>query len=379
MLGIGSSVETMEQRTGGQRVADDRVVIDLRRPLHPDDDGAPSPAPPVPLEGPPPPPARPAYHKHFRHELNLDLPLGFAVQEALLGEYDVAIDMLRHERDRSTAVHEARKSTRRARALLRLVRDETGHRIYREENVVLRDAARVMTAARSATVLRHTAGATAERAGVPPATMEPLLAGLGIRLEAELEPMATGSPALVDLLTALLCSRARIASWPLLDAGPDRGRWTRRPIRDEFAAVAPGIQRVYGRGRRAMSAAGKEPSSASYHEWRKRVRFLRFQMEALHGLWRPVMGGLAKSLDQLAETLGEEHDQAELAELIHTEPELVPDYPTRTALLRAIAERQLDLRSGTHRLGARIYHESPTDFVGRLAAYWKATRLPRPR
>jgi CHAD domain-containing protein len=362
----------------GERTDDDRVVVDLRRPLHPEDDGAPSPTPPASLEGPPPPPARQRYRKHFRHELNLDLPLGFAVQEALLGEYDAAIDMLRSEPDRRRAVHEARKSTRRARALLRLVRDEVGYRIYREENVVLRDAARVMTTARSAAVLRQTADDAAERAGLTPARIQRLLEELDTRQAEEQRPMAIGSPITVDLTTTLACATSRVGSWPLLEAGPDRGRWTRRPIRDAFAALAPGIQRVYGRGRRAMAAAAEQPSSATYHEWRKRVRFLRFQTESLYGIWRPVMGGMAESLHQLAETLGEEHDHAELAELIHAEPGLVSDSRTRATLLRSIAEHQLDLRTGARRFGARIYHETPSDFVERLGAYWKATRLPRP-
>src|SRR5262249_2675480 len=51
------------------------------------------------------------------------------------------------------AVHAARKALKRARALLRLLRDALGSRVYRRENARLRDAARPLTAVRDARIL----------------------------------------------------------------------------------------------------------------------------------------------------------------------------------------------------------------------------------
>ena len=53
-------------------------------------------------------------------------------------------------------IHEARKAMRRVRALLRLVRDVIGDRVYRAENVWLRDSGRKIGSSRDATVMVQT-------------------------------------------------------------------------------------------------------------------------------------------------------------------------------------------------------------------------------
>src|SRR6201999_1755839 len=46
------------------------------------------------------------------------------------------------------AIHGARKDLKKARAALRLVREELGEDIFKRENVALRDAARLLSASR---------------------------------------------------------------------------------------------------------------------------------------------------------------------------------------------------------------------------------------
>ena len=64
-------------------------------------------------------------------------------------------DMLMHLRAgprRHEAVHEARKSSKKLRALVRLMRDAIGEKRYRRENTTLRDAVRPLAAMRDAEV-----------------------------------------------------------------------------------------------------------------------------------------------------------------------------------------------------------------------------------
>ena len=50
--------------------------------------------------------------------------------------------------NRAEAIHEARKSLKRLRALVRLVRGELGEQVYRRHNECMRDAARELAGLR---------------------------------------------------------------------------------------------------------------------------------------------------------------------------------------------------------------------------------------
>src|SRR5919109_184691 len=73
--------------------------------------------------------------------------------------------------DRAEAVHDARKSVKKARALLRLVRPGLDSSAYRAEMDALRDAGRLLSGTRNADVLLATIDTLAARyAGHLPAT-----------------------------------------------------------------------------------------------------------------------------------------------------------------------------------------------------------------
>ena len=61
-----------------------------------------------------------------------------------------------NDQARSTAVHEARKHLKKARALIRLVRPATGDAFYKDENAALRKAAQRMSSIRDSHVLVQT-------------------------------------------------------------------------------------------------------------------------------------------------------------------------------------------------------------------------------
>lgn len=123
-----------------------------------------------------------------------------------------------------------------------------------------------------------------------------------------------------------------------------------------------------------MELARSSPTVHAFHEWRKRAKYLRFHMESLHLLWPEVIGGIAEALDTLGETLGDEHDLAELGHTIMAQPSLVPDDRGRRILLVEIARRRLDLQSVAFRIGETVFHEKPGAFMTRLETYWQAAR-----
>jgi hypothetical protein len=108
--------------------------------------------------------------------------------------------------------------------------------------------------------------------------------------------------------------------------------------------------------------------------WRKRVRYLRFQMTLLEGMWPRLQQGIVNDLAYLADALGAEHDLAELYRLLEEEPEMLPDDNARHLLQGLLLRNRSRLQEAAQPVGARLYAEEPDDFARRLGAYWNAWR-----
>ncbi len=305
--------------------------------------------------------------------LGLDEPIGSGLQRVCVERLDRAIEGLTRSDDPDAGIHAARKSLKRIRGMIRLVRDQVGYRVYREENVVLRDTARRIAPARDAAVLvetldtivdRHRSGLGADAFG-----------GVRDRLVERRETIAgriVGDRQLMsEVVTTLRVSRARFATWPVSD---EEATDLRRPLPEGFDAIAGGIERVYRRGRARMADASAERTTVAFHQWRKRVKYLRYQMEALEALWPEVLGAYARSLDELGEALGLEHDLAVLEHTLTHEPQLCPDGQQRRLLGALVLHERAVLRHGAARTGRLAFAEAPEVFTARLHSYWEAVR-----
>ncbi len=270
-------------------------------------------------------------------------------------------------------IHLARKATKRIRALLRLVRDDVGKDVYRNENAVLRDQARRLSDLRIANVLIDTLDLLASSDGtVPVDAVADLRRELLARRATLIAEFRSDGDGLAAARTALACTRARIASWPGFH---DRAPATGTPDPHQVAgavALIPGFMRVYRQGRRAMKRAQTSPSATAFHEWRKQVNYLRYQIEALQGRLPAGLGELEAPLDELSATLGEEHDLADLVGVI----EAVAAPPLSTTdgavLLAAIEQRRRGLQQTALGSGETIYRERPGRVETELTAHWEA-------
>lgn len=121
-----------------------------------------------------------------------------------------------------------------------------------------------------------------------------------------------------------------------------------------------------------MKLAYARPVPEHFHAWRKRVKYLRHQMEILSPVWPEVIGGLAGSLENLSDVLGDEHDQAAMIGLVASLPELVDDPDERNLLIALAQQRRRELQAAARVMGARVFAEEPDQFGGRLKAYWSA-------
>lgn len=272
---------------------------------------------------------------------------------------------------RDVAIHEMRKSAKRVRALLRMVRPALGEKIYRYENSLLRDTAAMVSPVRDGIVMVEAVERIRSRYGRLLAagvfgTIEDRLRSRHERLSRR---VLEDDETLSQVVNTLYRARSRYAAWPVDASDPRSGH---QVLAHSWVTVAGGVGATYGRGRREMEAAIQRPTPERFHAWRKRVKYLRHQMEILSPLWWEVVGGLAASLDSLGEVLGEEHDLAELTRLVTTVPDVATDPDERSLLVGLALNRRLELQGAARVSGARIYAESSDQFTRRLGAYWQA-------
>lgn len=272
------------------------------------------------------------------------------------------------------AVHESRKSIKRVRAMLRLVRGELPDRIYDFENESLRETASLVADIRSAQGVLDAAVSVQTLYGdfLADGTFSQLLERLTRRRDF-IELGAVEDPNLVGrVVRGLERAYHRYGSWP---TDPEAREIYGLGIRDSFDALSPGLSDTYTLGRQNMVQAYERSASADFHQWRKRVKDMRHQMEFLAPLWPEVVVGTAMTLERLGNILGEDHDLAELLELLGNRPDLCPD-PRERSLFRALAnQRRSELQIAAEILGRRVYAEKPKSLASRFGEYWGARRM----
>jgi CHAD domain-containing protein len=270
------------------------------------------------------------------------------------GQLDMSIERLegQTEENLGTAVHETRKSLKRLRATVRLARDELGDEVYRRENSAFRDAGRQLSGARDSRVLLETLDAISERdpdrASAPFLRFRRTLIGQHAAAQRRLRDGAAAAEVLSELREA----RARVPDWPLEREGLD--------------VLAPGLQRIYRRGRRAYRSARRQPSGENLHELRKRVKDLWYAAQVLRSASAKQMKLTAARAHELSSLIGEDHDLAILQERASERRDRFDDEASFRLLAELIERRRRELRRKAMRLGKRLFRKQPRKLAREL-------------
>lgn len=254
--------------------------------------------------------------------------------------------------DGDEAIHEARKSVKKIRAVLRLVRRELGG-LYREENARFREIGQKLSELRDAGAMVETADGLRKRYGdaIKPHDWQRLLRMLLKRKE-EIEQEVDLKDRLEQYARELEDAAQDVTKWPLRGKG--------------FALIAPGFEEAFRRGREAMDAAQQDSAAENFHEWRKRVKDHWYHVRLLTGVWKDMMGAYADVLKGVQVWLGDDHNLAVLRELIeNTGGEF-------DALVPVIERHQAGLREQAFIAGVRVYREKPERLRRRTKFLWNA-------
>lgn len=281
-------------------------------------------------------------------------------------ELHFAILQLSKKRDVEVGIHQARKSLKRCRALLRLVRRPLGNEKYWQANVCYRDAARRVSELRDLAAMQETL--------------------VSIRTKSKRKSLQD-CVSLAELQLAQWQKRAvaemkgqddqRILSVTELTVGVEHlSAWDQ--AEDHFSWIASSFQKMYAQGQERMALALQNPDTHRLHDWRKRVKYLWHHIQLLHNCWPQTLDPLAEEFHRLADLLGDDHDLAVLEELIQSGRLLRGRVKGKAEFLQLIHVQRLALSQAFFPLGKKLFFAQPETFTNQIANSWQVWREQYP-
>ncbi len=255
------------------------------------------------------------------------------------------------------AIHEARKSVKKVRAVFRLAYPDADGAPSRE-NARLRDIAGRLSEFRDDVAIIETFDELKKtnKSGRAPAGFRSVRAALARQLqESRSDEVAA---VLHEAAASLVESRKRIRGWAPRDL-------------NGYDALAPGLENSYRRGRKALGKALRVRSPENLHNLRKRVKDHWYHVRLLEGIWSETMGAREKSLKDLETWLGEDHNLAVLSERLASDPAKYGAKRDLERVLRSIRDWQTMLREKALPVAERVYEEKPGEFVRRIKHLWQ--------
>jgi CHAD domain-containing protein len=301
-------------------------------------------------------------NKEMAYRLKAGEAVAEGIKRIVLEEIDSATRLLDeasgHRRD--SAIHEARKSVKKIRGVLRLIRPELG-RAYRDENARFRELGHHLSELRDSAALLEVFNQVAkESAGtLEKKSISAIRAGLQKEKRATEQRLDAGK--VVKTASAAFRSLApRARHWPLTHNG--------------FQAIDSGLESTYRLGRKALKRAEKTEKSVAFHDFRKRVKDHWYHVRLLESLWTEIMEAHESSLKQLETWLGDDHNLVLLSEKLQNKPEDFGGEAPVSAFIALVDQHQKELRGNSISLGRRVYAEKPSVFVGNLGQLWDVWR-----
>jgi CHAD domain-containing protein len=289
----------------------------------------------------------------FRLKLREPLPEG--LKRVLREEIDSAIQLCQNPaQEPGATVHEVRKHLKKLRAAMRLATSQVGKNCHADEDRCIRKIGRLVSDLRDSQVRLQTfidlRDRPARNAGQPrfPRTEELLL----LERESFSAAFAGWQSQAIPQLERV---KARLMNWPL-----EGLTWKQ---------ICGAVAKIYRRGQRGLAKTIADPVPENFHEWRKRVKDIWYQLRILQPLNRVVLTEMAHDAEVLGELLGREHDLDFLLARLENEKGDEAFADELTQLQRLIGKRCKRLRRDALELGRRFYAEPAKAFAKRISIF----------
>jgi CHAD domain-containing protein len=281
------------------------------------------------------------------YRLDLALPPGMAALRVVVAETTTILAEIADPRFTVAArVHSLRKTTKRLRALFRLIR--SGFPDYKEANATFRDMARLFTSHRDARVM----AGLVENLGRS-RTADPVVDWFDYRAEAA-ERLAAGK--LQALPGPLQEALVRFDAWDFNSVSRDD--------------VLHGFRKTFDVVVERSDLVNDESESEEAHEWRKLCKdhwyHLRLLQDALPAKERDKIEGY----DRLGDLLGSVHDRDVLMHHLEALPEFLKETRQAAAIARAAWRERRAMQAEAVELSASLLDENAGKLASKIRRKW---------
>lgn len=292
------------------------------------------------------------------YTIETNQPFFAEIQKVADSQVQKALDNFRSQEDLEETIHDIRKRCKKIRAAWRLVRDELGEEEYKKRNRFYRDTARLISDLRDATSVIEALDMLEVRFGdaVYKSTFAEARKVLQDRRDEQLSQV-NGRPAVMKRVEKRL----------------QEGLQSINPIQQSFEGWEPTVKsvtRTYKRAYRLFHEMQENPSSERMHQWRKRTKYLRYQLRLLKRSWPEMINPWRKQLHDLSDWQGDHHDLHELKKVITEQQDISP--LNRSTLQALATQHQEYCYAMAIPLGKRLFAEKPKHFAKRLHTYLEA-------
>ncbi|MCW9705943.1 CHAD domain-containing protein [Fodinibius salsisoli] len=283
------------------------------------------------------------------------------LKRLMVEECETALKYLRKsdtEEEQHKAVHESRKAFKKIRACLRLVRDHID--FYDRENKWFRDLGRKVSDVRDLTAHLETLEVleTQYESQLYKKSFQDLEKGIHASRDQLAEKVFGEDNRLEEIQQKVEAKIDEIPDWSI-DV-------------QQFKDIRPSLKRTYKRGYKGLKNVAKTGEVEDFHDWRKRVKYLRYHIDILNRLWPQVMDVLEEELHDITDYTGTLHDLHNLKILAQELEKPFSDTEERM-LFEAMLEKHQDfMRKHTLLKAQKFYYDSPSDFCDRIKLWWKA-------
>jgi CHAD domain-containing protein len=239
-------------------------------------------------------------------------------------------------------IHWIRKTCKKLRALLRLVRPALDEKAFRNADGMVRDFAKQLAHARDSAVLVHSIDRLSEHFGSvlaqdALAPVRTVLAG-GINPDIVIPDLDTMQSALADICECF--------------ATLDYSGITRETLVD-------GLLDSYRRGHKALAMLEEQPDDEPAHVLRRHAKHQYNQLTFTVSLNPQALTGLVDEFHAIEDTLGLVHDLTVLIDTARASSPLQAEPLHRELVLSLAESRWLSLLSDSLRLARRLYERTP--------------------
>ncbi|HMO15632.1 MAG TPA: CHAD domain-containing protein [Pirellulaceae bacterium] len=248
-------------------------------------------------------------------------------------------------------VHSMRRSFKKIRAMLRLLRFGLTREDFARSDDAVRACGKLLAPLRDAWVMENLLAKSYEQIGINEEERDRLIEVVQTKLPDDMliiestcgssRHVRYQSPLMSQLSQAIEITADSVVGWS--DWHVDQ------------QSLLQGVGRMYQRGQQDFRRSKKQPDAEHFHTWRRRVKQLYFFTRLIPWFWTEIKP-TKNRLKRLECCLGNEHDLYVIQEFLLCSANAILSPHKMSALLKQTNHRRHKLQKKALRIGKDVYH-----------------------